>query len=351
MASIRPFERKDLPAVAGLMEKRFAGWAHGESFLAETLLDYPWADPELPSYVAVDEGDEVLGFIGAQVRRVRLQERSLRGVVSSHLVVSAESRAGFAGALLLRQVLSGPQDLTWTDSATDRVLRLWRSLGGHMNYARCYGWMFVLKPVRWVGAVAAAGLRRRVIESGLVPTGALPIHAAGPRLVRLAFPPLAADVEGVPATSASLVEHLPTLSREMRLRVDHDQEFLEYQLKLIERSWGGLVSRIVRRGGNPIGCYIYARRPGGLSRVLHVSALAAEMDAVLGELIAHARADGTAVLTGRAEPHLHEALRRRLAAFGSTGRTLVHTRDPEIGALLSTSASLLTYLDGEWFAT
>jgi hypothetical protein len=350
MASIRPFERDDLPAVAALMGKRFAGWTQGEPFLAETLLDYPWADPELPSYVAVDEAGEVLGFIGVQVRRVRLDERSLRGVVSSHLVVLEESRAGFAGALLLRQVLTGPQDLTWTDSATDRVLRLWRSLGGHMNYARCYGWMFVLKPIRWLGAVAGAGIRRRVVESGLVPVGALPVQAAGPRLVRMAFPDLPSDVDSERATTTSIVEQLPIVNRDMRLQVEYDQEYLDRHLRLVEQTSGPLVCRIVRRRGSPVGCYVYARMPGGLSRVLHLAALAAETDAVLGELIEHARGDGTAVLAGRAEPHLHEPLRRRLAVLGSTGRTLIHTRDPEVGSVLNTGASLLTHLDGEWFA-
>jgi hypothetical protein len=333
------------------MEERFAGWTHGETFLAETLLDHPWVDEELPSFVAVDEGDDILGFIGVQVRRMRLDDRPVRGVVSSHLVVSADRRAGFAGTLLLRQALSGPQDLTWTDSATDRVLRLWRSLGGHMNYARCYSWMLVLKPVRWLGAVVGAAARRQAITSGLVPVGALPVQAAGPRLVRIAHPAPPADVVAEDATVAAMVEHLPTVTREMRLRPDYDQDYLEHLLAQVETSAGPVVQRIVYRDGRPIGCYVYARKRGGLSRVLHLSALAAETDAVVGELIEHARADDTTVLAGRTEPHLHESLRRRLAVFGSGGRTLVHTRDPEIGSLLDTSSSLLTHLDGEWFST
>jgi hypothetical protein len=351
MASIRPFERADLPTVAALMQERFAGWTHGETFLAETLLDHPWADEELPSFVAVDEGDEILGFIGVQVRRMRLDDRELRGVVTSHLVVSADRQAGFAGTLLLRQALSGAQDLTWTDTATDRVLRLWRSLGGHMNYARCYSWMLVLRPVRWLGAVLGAAARRQVVTSGLVPVGGLPIQAAGPRVVRLAYPALEADVHAEDATVGAMVAHLPTVTRDVRLRPDYDQAYLEHLLGQVEAAAGPVTRRIVNRGERPIGCYVYVRKPGGLTRVLHLSALAAETDAVVGELIERARGDGTTVLAGRAEPQLHESLRRRLAVFGSGGRTLVHARDPEIGSLLDTSASLLTHLDGEWFST
>ncbi len=354
MASIRPLTQADLPAVAALMEARFPGWAEGQSFLAETLLDHPWADPELPSWVAVDEREELIGFIGSQTRPMRLDERPLRAVCASHLVVSDDQRAGVQGALLLRRLLSGPQDVTFTDSATDRVLRMWERFGGHQDHARCYDFMVVLRPVRWLGAIVGAGARRRVVASGLVPVGALPIHAAGPRLLRLAsselpLPDSHPDVDGEPAEAAAIVEHLPAIARDLRLRVDYDQGYLEHLLALIARSDGPPICRIVRRGDTPIGCYVYVARAGGLARLLYLAAPTAEADAVLGELVEHARSAGAAVLAGRAEPHLHEPLRRRLAVFGAAGRAMIHAREPEIDAMLATGSSLLTHLDGEWF--
>jgi hypothetical protein len=354
VASIRALTRDDLPAVAALMEARFPGWTEGEAFLAETLLDHPWADPELPSYVAVDDGEELIGFIGAQARHMRLDDRRLRAVCASHLVVSDDQRAGVQGALLLRRLLSGPQDLTFTDSATDRVLQMWERFGGHQDHARCYDFMVVLRPVRWLSAITRAGARRRVVASGLAPVGALPIQAAGPRLLRLAshdlpLPDLAPDVEGQPAGAASIVEHLPAITRDMRLRVDYDREYLESLLALIERSAGPPVCRIVSRGDAPIGCYVYLPQRSGLARLLYLAAPAAEADAVLGELVAHTRGAGASVLAGRAEPHLHEPLRRRLAVFGAAGRAMIHAEDPEVSSLLATSSSLLTHLDGEWF--
>lgn len=351
MARIRPFVRNDLPAVTELMRARFPGWPHDESFLAATLLDHPWADPDLPSFVGVDRRGEVIGFAGVQVRRMKLGDRTLRAVCGSHLVVSADHRDGIRGADFVRHVLSGPQDLTFTDSATERVVHLWRSLGGYMNYERCHDWMLVLRPVRWLGAILAAGARRRVIASGLVPVGALPIQAAGPRLLGLAHPAPAVDVHSEDATTASIVAHLPTLNEDVPLRVHYDHEYLDYLFTLVESCAGPLVRRIVRREGRPIGCYVYVRRPGGLGRVVYLSALETETDAVFGELVERARADGTTVLAGRDEPRLHESLRRRLAVFGSAGRLLVHARDPEVISLLATESSLLTHFDGEWFTT
>lgn len=348
MASIRPFERADLPAVAALMEARLPGWRQDESFLAKTFVDHPWADPELPSLVAIEEPGEVLGFVGVQVRRLRIDERPARAVCLSNLVVAADRRVGVAGTLLLRRAISGPQDLSWSDFTTETVVRWWRMLGGHVDYPRSHDWMLVLHPVRWVGAMLSAGARGQARGSGLAPVRALPAQAAGRRLVPRAFPPLPTGVDGEPATAALIAEHLPTIARDIRLRVDYDEAQLDHLFAHIEASADPLVRRLVRRGGDPIGWYAYLRRPHGVCRVLHLSAPAAETDAVVGELIEHTRAQGAAVLSGRAEPHLHEPLRRRLAVLGFAGQAVTHSRDPEIHALLTTSSSLLTYLDGEW---
>jgi hypothetical protein len=339
------------------MDARFPNWPHDESFLAATLIDSPWADPDLPSYVAVDDRGDVVGFVGAQVRRLRIGDRSVRGVVSSHLAVVADHRAGLAGALLLRKMLSGPQELTWTDSASDTVLQLWEGLGGEMDYSRSSSWMLVLRPFRWLGAVAREGVRPgasdrlRVIAERLVPVGGIPVQAAGPRLVPPAFPARAAGIASEEATATAIVAHLRAIAGNASVRVDYDEPYLEHLFKVLEGEAGPLVRRIVRRRGEPIGWYAYLQRPGGTSRVLHLSAQAPQTDAVVGDLIECARADGTAALTGRAEPRLFESLRSRLALLGCAGRTLVHTRDPEIRSLLGTKSWLLTHLDGEWFST
>jgi hypothetical protein len=351
MAKIRPFARDDLPAVAALVDARLPGWRWGESLLVETLFDHPWADPDLPSFVALDERDEVVGFMGAQVRRMRLDDRMVRGVCCSHLVVVADRRAGLAGTLLVQRMLSGPQDLSWTDTATDGVVRMWRGFGGHLDYSRSCDWMLVLKPLRWAGATLRARARRQGLGRWLIPVGAVPIQAAGPRLLPRAFPAPPTDVSAETATVDAIIAHLPALTREVRLRVDYDRAHLDQQFAQVEAAAGPLVRRLVHRGGSPIGWYAYARLPSGVSRVLHLSALESETDAVVGELIEHARADGTTVLAGRAEPYLHRPLRHRFAVLGYARQPVFHTRNPEIRSLLTTSSSLLTVLDGEWFAT
>jgi hypothetical protein len=197
----------------------------------------------------------------------------------------------------------------------------------------------------------------------LVPVGALPFQAIGFRIMRRALPmpavataATAAGVTGEDANGATIVEHLPALNKHLRVWVDHDEEHLEHLFQLV-KSFNGLdsfkgplVCRLVRRGQRPIGWYAYVSRSGGASRVLHLAALEREADAVLGELISHACAEGSAALAGRAEPHLQRALSHRLAVLGYARQPTILANNPELAAVMATSSSLVTRLDGDLFS-
>lgn len=355
MPAIRPLERSDLPQVNVLLQEYVPGWSdsgHGAQFIAATLLDHPWADEELPSLVATGEDGEVTGFIGAQARRLSNGDRALRGICCSHLVVAPGHRGGAAGALLLRRLMSGGQDITWSDTANEAVVRMWLAFGGSLDATRTCEWMLVLRSARWFRDLAAARIRRGgPSRRQQAPVPALPFQAAGPRLAKGAFPELAPEVTGEVATAAAIVDALPAIDRRGRLRVAYDEAFLDSLLRLIETSTGALVRRIVYRDRQPIGWYAYVPGPDKVCRVLHLSAFDANGDDVLGELVRHARAEGGAVLAGRLEPHLTGPLRERLAILGFARQPVLHVRDPELRARLLTDSSLLTQLDGEWFVT
>jgi hypothetical protein len=351
MAEIRPLQRDDLPAVATLIDKFL--WLPEENttdFLAAALLDHPWADDAHPSLVALD-GGEVIGFIGSQVRRIRLDERELKAVVSSWLVVPEDRRAGAVGARLLRQSISGGQDLTFSDEATPLVMRMWETFGGNLDGARICDWVLVFKPGGWLRTAAVAAVRQTGENREQLAVGALPFQAAGRRLMKRAFPAADPDVVGEDTTAATIVEHLPSLTRKMRLWVDYDEAHLSHLFAQADAYFSSpLVRRLVRRGDTPIGWYAYTPRRGGTSRVLNLTALRDEGDAVLTELVDHARAQGSAALSGRLEPHLLGPLRRRIAVMGFARQPVLHSHDPEVRAELASARSLFTKLDGEWFA-
>lgn len=151
------------------------------------------------------------------------------------------------------------------------------------------------------------------------------------------------------ASAGTIAEHVPALNKQRRVWVDHDEEHLDHLFRLVETFRAPLIHRLVRRGERPIGWYAYLLRPGGASRVLHLAALEREADAVLGELVSHAREQGSAALTGRAEPHLQGALERRFAVLGYARQPTIKANDPELAAAMATSSSLLTRLEGEVF--
>lgn len=331
-----------------LIRANLPHWALNQSILEATLLDHPWADEDLPSLVAVDPEDGgVVGFIGVQARRMRFDGEKIRGVCCSHLAVSPTHRKGAAGALLLGRVLNGPQELTWSDAATDAVARVWRTFGGHVDHARAADFMLVLHPVRWTRAVLGALIRRERIGRELLPVGAFPVQAAGERLSGRLASPRVPGVEGEDAGAETIAEHLPTIWAHLRARVDWDPSSLRHAFDQVEKLNGPLTCRLVRRRGKPIGWYAYLLRPGGISRLLHLGAVDRMADAVFTDLVDHADALGSAVLAGRAEPHLEWPLHRRLAVLGFAWKPVIRAADPELAATMSTSASLLTRLGGE----
>ncbi|HET6830650.1 MAG TPA: hypothetical protein VFH44_04795 [Solirubrobacterales bacterium] len=346
MGDIRALERADLPAVMGLLRANLPGFPLSEAELAAAALDDGWRDEELPSLVAVEDG-EVIGFIRSQVRRMRFDGRPIRGVCLSDLVVATEHRRGASGAMLLGRLLKGPQDVSWSDSATDFVVRAWRTFGGGVDHARAADFMLVLRPLTWVREIARARLSGRDVGRALMPVGALPAHAAGRRISGHEAPGPEPGFSSEAADAGAIAAALPAISRRLRIYVDWDEEQLATVIRRIEALGDELTVRLVRRGDSPVGWYAYLSRRGGASRLLHLAADERVVGSVFGDLVREATATGSAVLTGRAEPHLERPLRERLAAIGYAWQPVIRARDPELAAALATGASLLTRLDGE----
>src|SRR5262249_27681508 len=92
-------------------------------------------------------------------RRFAFRGRDIRAAVSTAFMADREGGGRLAGIELLKQFLSGPQDLSLSDAANDVSRALWEALGGTTALLYSVYWIRVLRPTRY--ALDLLARRRR----------------------------------------------------------------------------------------------------------------------------------------------------------------------------------------------
>lgn len=355
MRDIRGFEPEDAGAVARLYELVMRSGTDRPPpglapYLERVLIDQPWADPEIPSLVCVDDG-RIVAFVGVSVRRGLLDGRPIRIAYGSHLVSHPDARHRSPGAMLIGAVRDGPQDLSICDSTSETTRRLGLLTGWRLLHLHCLAWIRVLRPLR---AMALAVSERRGIQGpsragGLVSL----VDAAAVRLPgRLASPPAPATV-AEPLTPAALVEHAPAVLADVRLRVAYDEPFVTWLFGELSRmsGLGTLTAHLVRgRRDRVLGWYVYCGSPQRAARVVQIAAgRERDVDAVVDHLLHDAWAHGAAVIEGRLEPAILASLGERQCLTFYRRGALVHSRNESIIGAIGAGDALLTRMDGEWW--
>ena len=355
MSAIRPLERADLPQVASLYEaiSRSGSESAAEGlagYFERTLLDHPWADPEIPSLVYLDDDGRVKGFIGSHVRRLRLDGKPLRMACGGQLMSDPSVRNRAVGALLLRRFFAGRQDLSMTDGATEATRRIWRGLGGSVGHLGSITWVRLLD----IGSAGQQALER--FGMGAWRPVARPA-LAGAQAVANRIPKLSLRVKD-PSTQAeeltpqALLAHLPSILERRRLHPDYDERFLKWLFHEMGevRSRGELTARLIRDPkGRVLGWYVAYLQRRGLSQVMQIVAKERDAESVLDHLFYDAQRAGVAALAGQFEPALFEALsqRRRRCFLHLSANFLVHARNPEVLNPILQGQAMLTRMDGE----
>src|SRR5919112_352945 len=287
--SVRPLERADLPAVAALVRETFqVGPRDTEPALARffgrTLIEQPWADATIPPLVAIDESGLAVGFVAAEVRRMRMGNRTLRFAWAAHTAVAPAARERAVGLLLMRRL-----DLK----------------GIH--------WVRVFSPARVAAHVVAP--HRPRLRRGICTVADGLDALTGPVARRVLRPPSPGPPADEPLTPRAVVESMPRVARHTALCPAYDERFLDWLLRELTRvkRRGELVANLVRdTRGRVIGWYVYFLRPGGRSEVLQVAATGERaLGTVLDRLFDHSYAHGSAALRGRLEPGMLGAVAQR----------------------------------------
>ena len=354
MTAIRPLERADLPNAATLCDIGFREGEHPAdpevaSFLEQILFDNPWADPDIPSLLATDDQGRSIGLICASTRRMRLGGQPVRLVVTSHFVVDPLARDPLAAPLLIRHLFDGPQDVTVTDTATERTRRIWTRLGGRALHLQGIEWIRIFRPWRITERLfARTGRRTPAALRWLAAALDVPTVAVGGRYLR----PAPVDGRVQTLTTGALLESLPLLTDRLKLFPDYDEEFLDWLFREASRTYPeGAVVRdlVVANDGRPIGWYVYVLRQDSVSELLQLAATERGLEAVLDHVFSHAEAHGSAALRGRLEPALVEPIARRHCLLRYSGRALIHSRNAELLQAVTMGDALLTKLEAEWW--
>jgi len=357
MATIRMFTEDDVSGAAALFarvypEHRWSSQAACESYFREMLFDNPWRDPQVPSWVAEEDG-RVSGFYAVMPRRMSLRGRSIRVAVGCQFMVDPHKRDSLTAMRIAKACLSGPQDLTLADGASDWARRMWIALGGTAPLLCSLHWTRPLRPARY----ALSLLERRAALPRSLALAARPVGALTDALVaRLPPNRFYEDEDGFseePLDAATMLADLPAMLDGSALQPMYEAHSLAWLLDQTARKtfYGTLRARIVRDGTREmVGWYLYYVRAGAVSEVLQIAARRGAYDRVLRRLLVDAWRHGATAVHGRVDPRFAKELSYQHCWCRWDGRwTLAYSRDPAIMASIHQGDAFLSRLEGEWW--
>ena len=161
---IRPFAKDDIPPVADLYQRVYLPAYSGargvllaslERYFEELFFAGPWQDESISPLVCTDAQGRLAGFVGVIPRRMIFKARPILLANSFHFMADPNSQV-LAGVQLLKALLSGPQDLTFTDHGGDLGRRVWEGMGGSTALLQSLNWVRVLRPASYIGNLACA---------------------------------------------------------------------------------------------------------------------------------------------------------------------------------------------------
>ncbi len=359
MSEVRPFEQNDAPVVAAMFlrilnrETATDGSAALATYLANLFCGSFGHDEDITSRVHVAGNGRVNGFIGVLPQTVQLDGESLRAAICTTWMVDDHQSDPFAGARLLKAVLSGPQDLSFSETSNDLSTAMWRRMGAHVLASYSLEYLRVIRPAAFVTRAAAcrfgllgafAPLARLVDRaagvggSGLSWAGYRPCHGKADALAETE-----PDEDELVSAIQELVKHYP-------LRPRWSDELLARMLAhaRVKARHGERVQRILRtRGGKLAGLFIYYGDRGGIGRVMQLMAAPGMEGPILERMLANAHARGLAAIRGRTQPALLDAMLDRKFAFLHASSTVFHSPRAKIVDAATQGRAFLNGLSGE----
>lgn len=355
---VRRYGDADARQVLSLHQRVFPGVlppdmseAQFQSHMKELSVTNPWRIEDIGPLVVEDESGKIIGFHNVQPRGFLFRGRSARAAVCSAMCIDPDYR-GYAGAEMLKHMLSGPQDLSISDDANEVAAHV----AVHMGCS-----IYQLQSIRWAIPLRPANLALAMVLSRIGLPRAHWVGAGIPTVCDAIFKRLPKSPVRVPAQSSlvprpldidEIAASLPRASRGYSLRVDHNRESVAWMLNRGHRMTQAGEPRSVmvcEQDGSAAGWFTYHLHKHGLADVVQFVSRLRFRQAVFDWLIRDAMQSGAAGLTGRLEPDLLEIVAGHHALLQPQSHwVVVHSRNPEYVQTFMAGGALLSRLEGEW---
>lgn len=358
MSSVRSFEAGDVDAVADLFQRLLRKTdqpASGDlkTYLRSLFLDFAESDPDMRSRVHIRADGTVSGFMGVLPLHMEFEGRRIRAANCGTFACDDRDGDPFAGARLLRDVLAGPQDFSFSETSNDVSTDMWRSMRATVLAPYSLEWLRVLKPAAFALEAAAGRVSAlRLLAPAARAADAL-VRRRGDKPAWSHYKPFAGKADALVDTAANdgeFSELCAELATRFPLRPAWDRPVLESMLRHAGRKalHGERVQHIVRtRAGKPIGLYLYYGNPGGIGRTVQIMAQPGQESVVIDCLMRNAYERGLVAIRGRTQPNLLQAMIGKKCAFLHTSSTIVHSRNPELLDAMTNGQVFLNGLAGE----
>ncbi len=350
--AVRSLAEGDLPAVAALFgttfrPRRRAGGTSLEGYLKRVFLEHPWRDPRVDPLVFVERDGAVRGFIGVHPLQLTFRGETLLAAVAGSFMVERPEERPLAGARLMRSFLSGPQDVSLSESANAVSQRMWERLGGKTVVPYSMEFLRVFRPAGLALTIAA----ERAGALALARPLAMGVDAIACRVSSKLRPDTSVTgVRAVDASDAEIADVLPRLAASYAARPAWDRATLLWLLSHAAEKdrFGRLVRRVLLgRNDVPVAAYLYYVRANGVAMALQMAARADAVQATVGSLLSDTFQAGAVAVRGRVQPEFADALLRQRAVFVHVASTLAHSRRADLMAAIRSGDGLITGLAGE----
>ncbi len=358
MSSVRSFEVGDIGAVADLFQRLLRKTGEPASddlkaYLGKLFLDFAAGEPDIRSRVHLRADGSVSGFIGVLPVAMEFEGRRLRAANCGTFACDDRDNDPFAGARLLRDVLSGPQDLSFTETSNDVSTDMWRSMRATVLAPYSLEWLRILRPAAFA-LEAAAGRLSALKLLGPVARGVdAMLFRRGEKQAWSHYIPLASKADALvdtPVTDEEFSSLCQELVRQYALHPVWDRQVMETMLGHAARKalHGERIQHVVKtRSGKAMGLYLYYGNAGGIGRTVQVLAEPGQESIVIDCLMRNAHARGLSAIRGRTQPALLQAMMGKKCAFLHTSSTIVHSRHPDLLAAMTSGQVFLNGLAGE----